>query len=515
MPLPANGATWPPPALAAITPKLVEWSAWYSGDPDTLRAAYTGSSLTPKVRPAQLQGGIVGAVARTFWGRPHHDLTVPRSQLHVPIAADICQASADLLYAEPPTLTAPDDAVEATRVRLEGYADDGLHNQLAEAAEIAAALGSAYLRVTWDREVQPDGPFLTSVHADAALPEFRYGRLVAVTFWRVLVVNGQQYVRHLERHELNSQGDGIILHGLYEGSQTDLGRIVPLTEHAGTARLATMVNADGAILTESPGLAVEHVPNQRPQRRWRNDPLGANLGRSDLDGIEPLMDALDEAWSSWMRDLRLGKARIVAARSALQDQGAGMGATFDTDREVYEALNVLGSRDASGLPITPVQFAIRVDEHARTCQELTENILRSAGYSAQTFGEESGVAVTATEVQSRERRSFMTRDRKVRHQRPAVGRIVEKMLAVDRAVFAAAGVVPVRPLVSFGDSVQDSPEALARTAELLRRAESASIETRIGIVHPEWSAEQVRDEATAIRGELSLPDPLSITPDQP
>lgn len=513
MPLPAGtGLAWPPRELAAVRPRLAEWSAWYAGDPTGLANVYrTGSQV--RVGTAQ---GVVGRV-RTWWGGGRADLTKPRTQLHVPIAADLCQASADLLYSERPRITVGGTAADKARLRptqdrIDVLLDDGLHNQLAEGAEVAAALGSNFLRVTWDREVAP-APFVTSVHADGAWPVFRYGRMVAVTFWRVVSADGTVVRRHLERHEL-VDGVGVVLHGLYEGREDDLGRAVPLVEDRATAGLAELVGPDGqSVSTESPGLAVVHVPNQTPQRRFRTDPVGMHYGRSDLDGVEGLMDALDETWSSWMRDLRLGKARVLVARSALEDLGAGRGAAFDTDREVFESLNVLASREASGLPIEPVQFAIRVEEHARTQQELVESILRSAGYSSRSFGEsEQGGAVTAAEVQSQERRSFLTRDRKARLQRPAVAALVEKLLAVDVAVFGTRGVEAFRPDVDLGDSVQDSPLALAQTADFLRRARAASTETLVGLTHPDWDEERVRLEARAIAAEEGVEDPLGVVP---
>lgn len=516
MPLPANNTPWPPKALDGITPKLAEWSAWLAGDPDLLRQAYQDTSARARVRPSQLAGGVVGAAARFWWGAPPADVNSQRAQLHIPLAADICQASADLLFGEPPTLTVPKDdgtvqgSAATTQDRIDKLVEGGLHQQLAEASEIGAALGTSFLRVTWDKAIDPTGPFLTTVHADAAWPEFRYGRLTAVTFWHVVARNGTTVLRHLERHELDSQGVGIVLHGLYEGTPDNLGRAVPLAEHPTTLPLAALVNADGAVSTLSPGLAVEMIANQRPQRRWRTHPVGANLGRSDLDGVEGPMDALDEAWSSWMRDLRLGKARILAARSMLEDLGPGRGAAFDVDREVYEAMNALATREGNGLPIEQVQFKIRVEEHARTCQELTETIIRSAGYSSQTFGEESDGAVTATEVHSRERRSFLTRSRKIRAQKPGVGRLVQKMLGVDREVFGNRTVEIIHPVVAFGDSVQESPEALARTAQLLWQAEAASTATLVGMVHPDWGDEEIKAEASAIRAErgMAVPDPI-------
>ena len=517
MPLPTGGA-WPPANLESITNRLAEWSAWYEGDPDTLRKVYSRGQTAPsydarsRARAAQYSGGVVGAVARMWWGRPRTDLTSRPDQLHVPLAADMCQASADLLFAEPPSLTLPEGADTKVGDELAAAVDAGLWTQVAAAAEVGAALGGVYARVTWDTSMA-DRSFLTAVHADAAVPEFRWGQLVAVTFWHEVRRDGQLVVRHLERHELDGQGVGIVLHGLYEGTADALGRMVPLTEHPTTEGLAVLVDELGMISTESPGLAVEYVPNQRPQRRWRTHPVGAHLGRSDLDGVEGLMDALDETYSSWMRDIRLAKARLIVPAFMLQAQGSGMGAFFDADQDVFTTLNAPPREDGAS-QITPQQFDIRNEAHAATAQQLVEDILRTAGYSKSTFGEdEQGGAMTATEVRARQGRSLMTRDRKIRHWKPALGRLLEKKLAVDAAIFNS-GVTPVRPLVGFDDAVQVDPEALARTNQALFQAQSASAETRVRIQHPDWEKTKVDEEVGRILNEfsVSVPDPAAFNP---
>lgn len=501
-----TGGPWPPKSLLVITPKLAEWDAWYGGDPVKLRTVYQRVQSMPIDRVAQYRGGASGALARMWWGRPTGDLTKRHDQLHIPVASDLCQTSADLLFSEPPTLKVSD---QGTQDRLDVLAGDSLHSTLAEAAEIGAALGGVYLRVTWDTSVA-DAPFLTACHADAAVPEFTWGRLCAVTFWRTLATNGQQVMRHLERHELDSNGVGIILHGLYDGTTELLGRPVPLADHPSTAGLAMMVDADSSISTGSPGLAVVYVPNQRPQRRWRSDPVGASLGRSDLDGVEPLMDALDETYSSWMRDIRLSKARLVVPEYMLQNLGAGMGAAFDADQEIFTPLS-MPPADTNVKQITAEQFEIRFAEHKATADELVATILRSVGYSAQTFGEgAAGGAVTATEVTAKERRSYLTRDRKIRLFRPAIADAIEKLLAVDAALFASRVAVE-RPDVAFADEVQADPEALARTAQMLRLAQAASTATLVQMQHPDWDADALAAEVALINAEsgMAVPDPFA------
>lgn len=508
MPLPANGTKWPPVQLTDITPRYTEWDAWYSGDSERLSMAYQKAAvIRPSLRPAQFQGGIIGSIARMWWGVPNVT-NMPVEKFHVPLAGDICQASGDLLYSEAPTFTVT--AAQPVQSRLEGLVDDGLMLSLAESAEVGAAFGDSYLRVTWDQEISKS-PFLTVVHADCALPEFRWGRLTAVTFWHVVAESGQTKWRHLERHEVNSEGVGVIQHALYEGSQDNLGTAVPLTEVPETAGI--QVNEDGEISTESPGLAVEHVPNQRPQRIWRSHPLASNFGRSDLSGIEPLMDQIDETYNSWMRDVRLGKSRLLVGQTALEHLDPGQGMAFNVDREIFTPLNLppgsFNTADGAANIAQAVQFGIRFAEHKATIDELVDVTLRTAGFSTATFGEEGDIAMTATEVRARQQRSFLTRDRKIRIQRPALARIMAKLLAVDQAIFGGPGTGDVE--VSFADGVQDSTLSLAQTAQALRTAEAASTQTLVAMVHPDWDETLVDAEVTKIMAEKPVvPDPTTF-----
>lgn len=509
MPLPTSGQDWPPRDLSPITAKQAEWDAWYVGDPGDLQKVYAANTRPVVDKVAQYRGGVTGAFARMWWGRPVGDLTraVEDDKLHVPIAADMCQASADLLFAEPPSLVSVGNQDEIDKA-IEG----GLFSVLAEGAEIGAALGDVYYRTTWDRKLDNERSFVTAVHADAAIPQFRWGRMVAVTFWWVVRTDGQQVWRHLERHELDGVGNGVIFHGLYVGTTDKLGRQVPLTEHDSTAGID--VDEESKVDTLTPGLAAVHVPNQRPQRRWRNLPTGRDLGRSDLDGVEPMMDKLDMVYSSWMRDVRLAKSRIIVPSYMLEVGGPGAGAGFDTEQDVFTTVNAPPREDGTS-QITPQQFAIRTEEHKVTAEQLVTNILRTAGYSQQTFGEgDDGAAITATEVNSKDRRSNLTRDRKIRGMKPAIDALIRKKLAIDKTLFGAQ-VDPAADLkVEFVDVTQADPEVLARTSETLFRAQSASVHTRVQMMHPDWDDTAVQTEAAAILAEFGavVPDAGSFRP---
>ncbi|WTP59632.1 hypothetical protein OHU07_23980 [Streptomyces phaeochromogenes] len=274
-----------------------------------------------------------------------------------------------------------------TQERLELLLDEGRVQQtLLSAAEQAAAPSGVFLRVTWDRELT-DRPLLTVCQPDGAIPEFRFGMLRAVTFWRELPGSTEALVwRHIERHE-----SGRILHALYQGTRDSIGRAVPLTEHTETADQVDSLGEDGvSVPTGIRDLTAAYVPNMLPNRLHRGSPLG----RSDYAGVHDLFDALDTTWTSWMRNIRLARARLIVPDGYLRDHGPSNGASFDDDREVWHSLK-MPPNEGSGITLN--QFEIRVEEHRATAEALMRHAAQAAGYSPQSFGlDGDGQPVTAT-----------------------------------------------------------------------------------------------------------------------
>lgn len=487
MPLPENNVPWPPPQYAAELADMAISDAWYSGDRKKLAAVYGETA----------QRDATGRPLR-FWER-RKPLGKQDGRLHVPLAEDIAATSASLLYSEPPTFTFEDTA---TQERWETIAEEGgLHNVLRESAEIESALGGGCLRVTWARDLA-QRPLITAVHADAVLPDFSYGILTGVTIWREVATDGTTVLRHLERHE-----PGRILHGLYQGTPDNLGTKVPLTEATELEPIAASLDRDGpgdTITTGIPGMTCVYVPNVRPNRRFR----GSMLGRSDWqsDGVRDHFMSLDQTYTSWMRDLRLAKSRIIAPEGFLTDLGPGRGAWFDDDRDVWHGVKAPPTGDVG---LTLNQFAIRVEEHEKTWNALTRQAVQAAGYSAQSFGLGDSTAVTATEVVARERKSMITRAQKAGYQKPPVGDLVEAVLQLDRAL-GFSTVTPERPRIEFGDSVSEDPKSLAETLALWEQAKAASTETKVRLAHPDWDETDVREETDRILKEqgMAVPDPM-------
>ncbi|MFE3586786.1 hypothetical protein ACFXOY_04595 [Streptomyces niveus] len=276
MPMPEPGAAWPPPRWAPYYAAMRVDDAWYSGDRKRLASVYSGD------RPA---------ARRRLWGRKSFEHRPDRrdNRLHIPLAGDIATTSADLLFADMPTITIEDTATQA---RLDQLLDEGrAHATFLGAAEQAAALSGVFLRVTWDRDLV-DRPLLTVCQADSAIPEFRFGMLRAVTFWRELDGSTKSVIwRHFERHE-----PGRIVHQLYRGTRDNVGRVTPLPEHPDTAELVGSLDTEGdSIATGIRELTAAYVPNMLPNRMHRSSPVG----RSDFAApIYDLFDGLDETWTS-------------------------------------------------------------------------------------------------------------------------------------------------------------------------------------------------------------------------
>ena len=492
MPLPEqSGHPWPPPQWQPAAADMAEADAWYTGDPSKLAGQYGGvASNTHNTRTGFAK----------FWSRAGGGDTTPRTpRLHAPAAADIAQAAADLLFGEPVvwTVTAYEGDTEAAvqTDRINELVDTlNLDVTLIEAAEVASGLGGVYLRPTWDPQAA-DTPLLTVVHADSAVPEFRWGRLAAVTFWSQVHSEQGKVWRWLERHETVA-GQGWVHHGLYVGTVKELGKQVPLDAHPATEGLA------GNIIRQPTGirLAPAYVPNQLPNRRHRKDPQLGRCGRSDTAGAEDLMDAYDELFTSWMRDFRLGKARIIVPNEFLEKQGRGKGAAFDVDAEVFSPLEMDPTvQDRAGIQL--IQPTLRVGDHQVSMGELFEMIVRHAGYSPQSFGlQGDGAQITATEVDAKGDRTDATLGKKWRYFRPALRETMWNLLCIDREIFGSQ-VLPVLPDVERPAGAEQNMRDTASMLNLLNLADAASTETKVRMLHPDWDTSQVEREVEAIRSE--------------
>ncbi len=421
-----------------------------------------------------------------------------KCRIHVPIAADIAATSSDLLFSEEPRFTCfdeetEDDGSDKQRRLDELISLNNVHGLLNEAAETCAVLGDVYFKLS-SRPDDVDHPILTITQGDCAWPEYVLGVLKCIHFFDILKRDTQKNIvwRIYERYER-----GKITMAVFKGSSSDLG-----TED-GTGMLEQL-GFEPEMKTPIADMMAVHIPNIRPNRMDRT----SVHGRSDCDGLRGLMDSLDETYSSWMRDVRLAKARLIVPAEYLRRKASDMFKDnqytyeFDEDVETLVALDIDPEHSGSN-PITPSQFAIRSAEHAATCAELIRNIVTIAGYAPQTFGIGiDGNAQSGTALHIREKKSFNTQGKKQTYWKSPLEQIMTAMVHLDAALYpgkGSAGADAVK--VHFADNMANDISTTSTALELLNRAAAISTELKVQMLHPDWTKKQIAEEVERVKTE--------------
>lgn len=526
MPLPAEGTLWPPESLAPAFVKFNEHDAWYTGDVPRLMTFYQNETIIGATRTRAgeaYSGGIISiaskGLSRLFWGK-RLDPRTTRTALHVPLAADVSTMVSDSLWAEPPEFTAqildvtgdrvaaPD--VTQTRLDLICNAPDP-QMMFNEAGELVSALGGTYYAVEWNT-ANADNVYIVAHDADTCVPVWSAGHLQSATFWTSYLHDDELY-RHLEVHEVGS-----ITHGLFRGGAGELGVQVPLNTIEETTWLITPGQGkiiDGMQVVLQTGikrLTVAFQPNVRKNRDFRKMGGGlAMLGRSDYAGVEPELNALDETWSSLMRDLKVARSRVYVDESLLKTRGPGHGATWDEEQEVYTTLRSLAAPD--GATITAQQFDIRVAEHTQTALELTKIILRNAGLGSRDYEEQTSEQLTATGELLANKREETSRDKRIRYATAATTYIASVALELDGILFPGmGGKADILVSAEFPETQQQDPLKEAQIIHLLAAAGAIATDTKVRRANPDWTEPQIEEEVAKIKAEAPAPAAMPSFP---
>lgn len=483
---------WPP--MNFLRWKMAEHSAWYGGDPQILANTYS------RITSINISGLNKVLDYNLFWARQVKNNC--EIGLHVPIAADISSLSADLLFSEPPSIKiaeaheqkASQVYKDSQEVLNQMFDDSGFYRKILECGETCSAMGGGYIKLSWDSEISPY-PIPVVEQVDNAIPEFKFGVLTEVTFWSIVCGDGTEKVhRLLETYHR----DGSITYKLYFGTSSNLGKEMDLKSLDETADYQD-------ITTNVPDLLVVYIPNMLPNRLDRN----SNCGRSDYSGIEGLMDSLDETYSAWMRDVTIAQGKIMIPQEYLSKSEDGT-FRYNMDRLVYTKLDVDPVSEDS--KITPIQFDIRANDFNTTCLNLLDRIISSAGYSPQSMGLQiEGLAQSGTALNVRERKSFITKNKKESYWEPAIKRITKLMILVYKLELEGIIEADVDITTSFSDSLSNDISETSSALQQISAAMAASTEVKVRMLHTDWSEDEIEAEVQKIKDENAL-NPV-INPD--
>lgn len=172
--------------------------------------------------------------------------------------------------------------------------------------------------------------------------------------------------------------------------------------------------------------------------------------KSDYDGLISEFDALDEAWSQLMDEIRLGRSEVYVPEILLTNK------TFNKFRKNFAELGNDMHENGTN-KIEHIQPAIRSDEYKNTISVLTNNILTSVGLSPFTVGIQDGVGANASgeNLTKREATSLRTRSDMIEAWEQFLEEMLYKLMYAY-AVFNNKAISGIEIKVSFGDYI--SPE---------------------------------------------------------
>ena len=355
-----ENSDFPPKQNSYYYNKMLEWGAWYSGDPSELIRYYTSEAIGDCYTPA------------TFWQRLALEKNDNDGYVHLPIAGDIAETSSALLFGEAPTFKYDEKTQGGERIKKFNE-ENNINSLLLEGAEICAALSGCCLKLDIDENIET--PVLSLVVPTQFFPSFYRGRLNEILFFRNVRLESDGKCYRLFENRRNINKTLVIEYKLYKGSSDKIGKEIDINSIPETENL----NLIDIQYPNVSGLGCVYVPNVKPNKLL----IGSSLGINDYSNCISLMDSLDFTWKSLMQDFELGLGQIFIDEELIQKaRSASSGdlnyvEKFSKFQKGFVKLNMtswkMGGENSK--PIDIVQFNIRVDEHIKASNDLIGALL--------------------------------------------------------------------------------------------------------------------------------------------
>lgn len=396
-----------------------------------------------------------------------------RDYTPVGLAKDLARFAAALLFAEPAKLTVDD---EVAGPALDAWSKfNKLDQLLQDGGEYVAALGSGGLRIIKDDRISSRFPLIVHEPSDRIVWAQAHGRY---TTGGVVIVEredkDQVRWRMLEYHAA-----GTVKRALFKGTLTHLGVRVPLS--AGPL--------------EFQGLRDEvNTGVDRPTLvRWDYTPSRDAV----TAGIEPLLDALDDAETTGRKKLRASKPLQFIHRKLADDAG-----NADVDDAILLGEGTMSPVEEPNQLAQVIQGRVEAEDFRIYANHLRELAVSMAGFSNASWGDgQDGRADSGRALRLRQMRTILTRAGVERMAREAISEAcgVALALMLDRP-----DVEPLKPEIQFGDGFPDDPVEQAETLTALVREGLMSTEQAVRELHPEWAEDKVGAEVGRIVADGDL-----------
>lgn len=499
----------------AFSEKITEYRVWSMGNAYILRRFFRGT--------VQEYG-----TCNYFWTRaPLH-----YRMLHSGLPGLICSKMPRVLFGNgiAPTVSVYKDNGDVDKTKTKTATDYALQlidkvnlrDVLTECATNESWGGHSFIKFSYDTELL-NYPIIEASDIMSTEVVKERGITVAIIFktWyeREKGQNtglGSRKYRLDEIYTTNDSGDAVIRYELYETS-TGEDKRVPLNSIPETAKVVETVNENDEIVFKGlQGMLAFEKPNRLPSLMFPH----SNYGASDFEGATDSFDAVDEAYSTIINEIRDNRTLRYFKSTALRRDKDGNVITPDdgfTKNYVYTESDV--DQEQGGEKNRMIdQVNDKTEEHKQKYLTAVTVALNKAGlspYSIGITGLES-INQSAESQQERNKVTLETRKAKLELWKPYLSAVLTKLLAFNTYLLNKVGVkqddLPLEDMditlstvtVDFGEYLQDTDKDLVDIWGLAKSQGISSTQNAVRELHKDWTEKQILDEANTIAFEQGM-----------
>lgn len=499
----------------AFSEKITEYRVWSMGNAYILRQFFLGA--------VQDYG-----TCNYFWTRA----PLYYRMLHSGLPGLICSKMPRVLFGNgiSPTVSVYKDNGDVDKTKTKTATDYALQlidkvnlrDVLTECATNESWGGHSFIKFSYDTELS-NYPIIEASDIMSTEVVKERGITVAIIFktWYEKEQGqntglGSRKYRLDEIYTTNDSGDAVIRYELYETS-TGEDKRVPLNSIPETAKVVETVNENDEIVFKGlQGMLAFEKPNRLPSLMFPH----SNYGASDFEGATDSFDAVDEAYSTIINEIRDNRTlRYFKSTAFRRDKNGNVITPDDGFTKNYVCTESDVDQEQGGEKNRVIdQVNDKTEEHKQKYLTAVTVALNKAGlspYSIGITGLES-INQSAESQQERNKVTLETRKAKLELWTPYLSAVITKLLAFNTYLLKTVGVkqddLPLEDMditlstvtVDFGEYLQDTDKDLVDIWGLAKSQGISSTQNAVRELHKDWTEKQILDEANTIAFEQGM-----------
>ena len=492
--------------------RITEYRVWSMGNSYVLRRFFVGT--------------LEYRTCNYFWTRA----PLSYRMIHSGLPGLICSKMPRILFGNgiAPTVSVYKDSGEVDKNKTKAATDYTLQlidkvklrDVLTECATNESWGGHSFIKFSFDTDLS-NFPIIEAADIMSTEVVKERNETVAIIFktWYEDKKKGNQQRKYRldEIYTTDATGDAVIRYELYELTTGEEKR-VPLNSIPETQKIVEAVNSDDEVVfTGLKGMLAFEKPNKLPSLEFPH----SNYGASDFEGATDSFDAVDEAYSTIINEIRDNRTfRYFASHNFRRDKDTGEILTPDdgftknfvlTEGDIDQEQGVNKNRIVDQIPD-------KTEEHKAKYLTAVTVALNKAGlspYSIGITGLES-INQSAESQQERNKVTLETRKAKLELWTPYLSKVLSQLLAFNTYLLNTVGVkqddMPLPDMditlstvtIDFGEYLQDTDKDLVDIWGLAKSQGISSTQNAVRELHKSWSEKQILDETNVILFENGM-----------